>query len=90
VEKETGIRSVKEKKGGVQMLRGGATTFHAFRGANSMDVDPKAGRVLIFQHKGLLHSGDTVLEGTKYTLRTDLMYEMVTDEGKKEVGPEVW
>jgi hypothetical protein len=40
-----------------------------------LDVDPKAGRVLIFQHRRLLHSGDTVSAGIKYTMRSDLMYE---------------
>jgi hypothetical protein len=42
-----------------------------------MDVDPKAGRVLIFQHRNLYHSGDDVLAGVKYTMRTDIMYELV-------------
>lgn len=38
------------------------------------DVEPKTGRVLIFQHRGLLHSGADVTSGIKLTLRTDLMY----------------
>jgi hypothetical protein len=42
-----------------------------------IDVEPKPGRVLVFQHEGLVHSGDDVLEGVKYTMRTDLMYERV-------------
>jgi hypothetical protein len=42
-----------------------------------LDVDPKMGRVLIFQHAHLLHSGDEVQEGMKYTMRSDLMYERV-------------
>ena len=37
---------------------------------------PEAGRVLIFQHRDLVHSGDDVLNGVKYTMRTDLMYEL--------------
>jgi hypothetical protein len=41
-----------------------------------LDVDPKVGRMLLFQHKGLLHSGDYVTAGVKYTMRTDLMYEL--------------
>ena len=45
-----------------------------------LDVEPKVGRVLIFQHRNLLHSGDDVIRGTKYTLRTDLMYEKVAVE----------
>lgn len=68
------IGGIKEENG-EEMLRGGATTFHSYTEGRTMDVDPKAGRVLIFQHKGLLHSGDTVIEGVKYTLRTDLMFE---------------
>lgn len=42
-----------------------------------LDVDPKMGRVLIFQHAGLLHSGAEVQEGIKYTMRTDLLYKRV-------------
>ena len=60
-------------------LEGGATTFHSDDGGRDFDVDPKVGRVLIFQHRGLMHSGADVLGGLKYTLRTDLMYT-----GKKE------
>lgn len=41
-----------------------------------MDVTPKAGRVLLFQHRLLIHSGDDVVNGTKYTLRTDIMYKV--------------
>ena len=59
-------------------LIGGATTFHS----RSMElrehsVYPKAGRILIFQQRDMLHSGQEVLEGVKLTLRTDLMYTLV-------------
>ncbi len=57
------------------MLKGGATTFHSSDMTRRLDVDPKMGRVLLFQHKGLLHSGDYVTGGIKYTMRTDIMYE---------------
>ena len=40
-----------------------------------LDVVPKMGRVLIFQQRDLLHSGDDVTAGTKLTMRTDLMYK---------------
>jgi hypothetical protein len=60
---------------GSEYLRGGATTFHTVDRDHRLDVDPKAGRVLIFQHRRLLHSGDTVSAGIKYTMRSDLMYE---------------
>ena len=39
-----------------------------------LDVEPKIGRVLLFQHAFLLHSGDDVRKGTKLTLRTDIMF----------------
>ncbi|KAH8919468.1 hypothetical protein BT69DRAFT_1224111 [Atractiella rhizophila] len=58
-------------------LEGGATTFHAKK---DLDVHPKAGRVLIFQHAKLLHSGAEVNEGIKFTVRTDLMYRMVEED----------
>ncbi|PPQ72682.1 hypothetical protein CVT24_012660 [Panaeolus cyanescens] len=41
---------------------------------NFLDVAPKKGRVLIFQHRELYHSGEEVTAGLKYTLRSDLMY----------------
>lgn len=62
-------------------LVGGATTFFSNDEKRRLDVHPKAGRVLIFQHRRLLHSGDDVLAGTKYTVRTDIMYEL--KRGKK-------
>jgi len=40
-----------------------------------LDIEPKLGRVLIFQQRDLLHSGADVMGGLKYTLRTDLMYK---------------
>lgn len=58
-------------------LEGGATSFLSSDEERKMDVDPKAGRVLIFQHRKLMHSGDDVRAGLKYTMRTDIMYEMV-------------
>lgn len=60
-------------------LEGGATTFHSYNMQRWFDVEPKAGRVLIFQHRDLLHSGDDVTGGIKMTLRTDLMYEKVKE-----------
>lgn len=57
-------------------LVGGATSFLSMDETKKLPVDPKAGRVLIFQHKGLYHCGDDVLAGTKFTMRTDIMYEL--------------
>lgn len=56
-------------------LGGGETTFHSYDMQRSFDVEPKVGRVLIFQHRDLLHSGADVTGGIKLTLRTDIMYE---------------
>jgi hypothetical protein len=72
-------------------LRGGATTFYSGKLQNSgdhrrrLDVDPKVGRVLIFQHKRLLHAGDEVISGIKYTMRSDLMYELKEDNDSDAV-----
>lgn len=66
---------------GHEDLQGGATTFHSYDsfenydGARHMDVDPKEGRVLIFQQRNNPHSGDDVVNGMKITMRTDIMYE---------------
>jgi len=40
-----------------------------------MYSSPRTGRILVFQHRKLLHSGDDVVSGIKYTMRSDLMYE---------------
>ena len=60
---------------------GGATIFHPrfmdyTSGSSDMKVDPVPGRILIFQHRGLLHSGEDIAQGVKYTMRTDLMYKL--------------
>ena len=71
----------------VPELVGGATSFlspddHGLK----VSVHPKAGRVLIFQHKGLYHAGDEVLAGTKYTMRTDIMYKLFRPSGTCKEG----
>lgn len=62
-------------------LQGGATRFLAPNRIESrsgyLDVKADQGRVLIFQHSQLLHSGEKVSSGVKYTMRTDVMYKMV-------------
>lgn len=63
-------------------LKGGATTFHSMNMRDRFDVLPKAGRVLLFQHRDLLHSGDDVVQGVKYTMRTDLLYSLEEGSGK--------
>jgi hypothetical protein len=61
-------------KDGKKQLEGGATTFFNGSMTNRIDVTPKVGRVLLFQHRLMIHSGDDVVRGTKLTLRTDIMY----------------
>ncbi|KAI1756091.1 hypothetical protein F4782DRAFT_526646 [Xylaria castorea] len=57
-------------------LVGGATSFLSRDETRKLDVDPKAGRVLIFQHARLKHSGANVIAGHKFTVRTDIMYKV--------------
>ncbi|KAB8239635.1 uncharacterized protein BDW43DRAFT_258737 [Aspergillus alliaceus] len=60
-------------------LLGGATSFipRYEEKERQLRVFPKTGSVLVFQQNNLLHSGDSVFRGTKYTLRTDIMYELL-------------
>jgi len=61
-------------------LVGGATSFLSYdHDVRRVDVNPKAGRVLIFQHDGLYHSGDDVVQGVKYTMRTDALFRLVKE-----------
>ncbi|OQO11854.1 hypothetical protein B0A48_03581 [Cryoendolithus antarcticus] len=61
-------------------LVGGETAFHSMRyEGERLNVEPEAGRVLIFQHRNLLHSGEDVVQGVKYTMRTDMMYALERD-----------
>ena len=55
-------------------FEGGNTTFmKRFTNGESVGVIPKIGRVLIFQHD-IEHEGSLLVQGTKYTMRTDIMY----------------
>ncbi|RYP31938.1 hypothetical protein DL767_005479 [Monosporascus sp. MG133] len=67
-------------------LVGGATSFLSGDEKKKMDVDPRAGRVLIFQHARLYHSGDDVKKGIKYTMRSDLLYRLRTEEEPTQAG----
>lgn len=57
-------------------LLGGVTSFipRYEEKQRQVRVFPRTGSVLVFQQNGLLHGGDPVVRGTKYTLRTDVMY----------------
>ncbi|KAL4974841.1 hypothetical protein BDW66DRAFT_78624 [Aspergillus desertorum] len=65
-------------------LLGGATSFlpRYEEKERHVRVFPKTGSVLLFQQSELLHSGDSVFRGTKFTLRTDVMYELVESESE--------
>lgn len=56
-------------------LLGGATSFLIRSTRNDgVRIFPKTGSVLVFQHNNLMHAGDDVFRGVKYTMRTDIMY----------------
>lgn len=64
-------------------LLGGATSFtDSLRADEAVRVFPKTGSVLVFQQRNLMHSGDDVFRGVKYTMRSDVMYTM--DGGESE------
>jgi WD40 repeat protein len=52
---------------------GGATRFYGEAGVES--VPPRAGQAIVFDHR-LWHDGEAVREGTKYVMRTDVIYEL--------------
>ncbi len=52
-------------------FEGGATTLII----ENEEIIPKTGQLLLFEHK-LLHCGRPVISGTKYVLRTDVMYRL--------------
>jgi predicted 2-oxoglutarate/Fe(II)-dependent dioxygenase YbiX len=54
---------------------GGETVFQE---QFDQTVVPKAGTVAVFQHK-LRHEGRSVLQGVKYAMRSDVIYEAVGD-----------
>lgn len=68
-------------------LVGGATSFLSLNRQTRVDVNPRAGSALIFQHMGLLHEGAEVKAGIKYTMRGDIVYEH--DEGAKKKTADV-
>ncbi|CCO29491.1 hypothetical protein BN14_03504 [Rhizoctonia solani AG-1 IB] len=85
--------------GSADELKGGATRFWK-RGSidgtdrrttqpgmplrKFVDVESRIGRALIFEQKGMVHSGEDVKKGMKLTVRTDLMFEACLDEPVKE------
>ena len=46
-----------------EVLKGGSTRFFSMNLNRVVDVIPKTGMCLVFQHRGLVHSGEDVLSG---------------------------
>lgn len=83
-------KETSDKEASDSLCEGGATTFHSPNMKRRLDINPKAGRVLIFQHERLLHSGDDVVDGIKYTMRTDLQFEKVAEDKDSDTGKGLW
>lgn len=57
-------------------LRGGETIFFNSMGEHQCSIQPCTGHVVIFDHDHL-HGSSPVLSGTKYVIRTDVLYDLV-------------
>ncbi|KAF8162613.1 oxidoreductase [Crassisporium funariophilum] len=67
-------------------VEGGATRIYGSKD-RFIDVEPKKGRVLIFQQRDIWHSGEDVTKGLKYAMRSDFMFRHSDDpEGSKIKG----
>ncbi|KAJ7509433.1 hypothetical protein B0H11DRAFT_1959641 [Mycena galericulata] len=55
--------------------KGGTTRFLGRKGNAYADVQANPGRVLVFQHATLMHTGEEVTEGVKCAVRSDILYE---------------
>lgn len=56
---------------------GGETTFLSYDEDVRVPVVPKTGMILVFEHD-LYHEGSLVRSGTKYTIRTDVLYSFLS------------
>ncbi|KAJ5683124.1 hypothetical protein N7462_006289 [Penicillium macrosclerotiorum] len=72
---ENEMKKIDDKEKEEETLLGGATSFaDTFHATETVRVFPKTGSVLVFQQRNLLHGGDDVFRGVKFTVRSDLMY----------------
>ncbi|KAJ7487874.1 hypothetical protein FB451DRAFT_1000042, partial [Mycena latifolia] len=55
--------------------QGGSTRFLSRTSKEYADVESVPGRVLVFQHAELLHTGEEVTGSVKCTVRSDILYE---------------
>ncbi|GAB1522360.1 hypothetical protein RhiTH_005474 [Rhizoctonia solani] len=75
--------------------QGGSTRFwgspcSSGEHAPYVDVQPKLGRALVFEQAGLLHSGQDVFSGgEKYTIRAELMYEVIHEGAEVVEGDNI-
>lgn len=60
---------------------GGSTRFVGAFGENGVSCSPSPGMALVFQHN-ILHEGEEVKDGVKYTIRTDVEYGGETLSGQ--------
>merc|ERR1712183_284935 len=71
-------------------FKGGNTTFMSDGSSKDVGVVPKIGRILVFQHN-ILHEGSVLVRGTKFTMRTDVMYAVpeqeINSSPNKEITP---
>ncbi|KAG8964617.1 hypothetical protein FRC00_001593 [Tulasnella sp. 408] len=68
--------------GSKEDMEGGTTEFSTYLTRDVVvSVEPRPGRALIFEQETLRHSGEKVLKGEKYTIRTDLMFKEVPAGG---------
>lgn len=64
-------------------FKGGSTTFLSKSGAERVEVVPKIGSILVFEHP-ILHEGSELISGRKYTIRTDVMFSSQIIKPKKK------
>lgn len=49
-----------------------------------MDVNPRMGSLVVFKQSDWVHSGEPVVKGVKYTIRTDIMYRWLEEKEARE------
>lgn len=72
---------------GCEDFDGGRTLFFNSKADDTIigSYEPQKGDLIIFDHN-LWHSGETVLNGKKYILRSDLIYQKIDGEKRLEEG----
>lgn len=74
-------------EGGGKDFTGGSTNFVA-RGEHQRQISevvPQSGRILVFDHV-LMHEGAKLVTGTKYAIRTDVMYKKCSPKKNQRTG----